>query len=205
MNLKIEKYEKVAKSLYRLYLDNGEVIDVYDEVILENNLLLKKELSSYLYNKILCESKLCEFYNACIKYISIRVRSTKEIIDYLKKKGVMEEDITYVVNKLNKNKFLDDNYFCECFIKDKLKFTSMGEYKILYELKRLGISSDIINNNYYLLDSDILKERIDKIIDKKIRSNHKLDNNKLRNKIYNSLVNLGYSSNLVTERLNKYF
>ena len=46
--MKIEKYEKIGTLKYRLYLDNGEVIDTYDDVILENELLLKKELDNFM-------------------------------------------------------------------------------------------------------------------------------------------------------------
>lgn len=205
MNLKIEKYEKIGQSKYRLYLSNGEVIDTYDEIILKNDLLLKKELDNYLYQKVLTDSKTQEHYNACIKYIAVRIRSTKEIIDYLKRKNVEEEDIYYIVEKLTKEKFLDDNHFCECFIKDKLRFTTMGEHKIIYELKKHNISSNIIENNCYLISNDILTEKIDKIITKQINSNRKLDKAKLRNKLYNHLLNAGYSSYLIVERLNNYF
>ena len=205
MNLKIEKYEKIGQSKYRLYLENGEVIDTYDEIILKNELLLKKELDSYLYNQILIESKIQELYNSCIKYISIRIRSTKEIRDYLKRKNTEEEDINYIIEKLLTNKFLDDSRFCQCFIKDKLKFTTMGEYKIIYELKKHNITQEIIDYHKDLFDRDILVDKIDKIITKQINSNRKLDNYKLRNKLYNHLLNLGYSSSLVIERLNNYF
>lgn len=205
MNLKIEKYEKIGKSKYRLYLNNGEVIDTYDEVILKNDLLLKKELDNYLYQKIIIESNIQEYYNACIKYIGVRIRSVKEIRDYLKRKNVIDEDIDYIVDKLEKEKYLDDNHFCECFIKDKLKFTTMGEYKIIYELKKHNISEKIINQNKHLISKDVLIEKIDKIITKQISSNHKLDKQKLRNKIYNHLLNLGYTSSLIVERLNIYF
>ena len=203
--MKIEKYEKIGQSKYRLYLDNGEVIDTYDEVILKNDLLLKKELDTYLYQKIITDSSIQEYYNASIKYISVRLRSTKEINDYLKRKNVSDEDIDYIIEKLTKEKFLDDSHFCECFIKDKLKFTTMGDYKIIYELKKHNISSNIIESKLYLIDEDVLTEKIDKIIVKQIKSNKKLDNKKLRNKLYNHLLNAGYSSNLVIERLNTYF
>lgn len=203
--MKIEKYEKIGQAKYRLYLSNGEVIDTYDEVILKNNLLLKKELDTYLYQKIQTESKLQEYYNACIKYISVRIRSTKEIIDYLKRKNVTEEDINYITTKLTKEKYLDDNYFCQCFIKDKLKFTSMGEYKIIYELKKHNINSSLIEQNQYLITKKIMIEKIDKIIQKKLETNHKLDKQKLRNKLYNQLLNSGYSSSLIVQRLNYYF
>ena len=205
MHMKIEKYEKIGQSKYRLYLSNGEVIDTYDEIILKHELLLKKELDSYLYQKIITESKIQESYNATIKYITTRIRSTKEIIDYLKRKNIEDEDIEYIIEKLTKEKFLNDNIFCECFIKDKLKFTTMGEHKIIYELKKHNISPQIIEQNKYLFTEEILIEKIDKIINKQIKSNHKLDNKKLRNKLYNHLLNSGYSSNLIIERLNNYF
>lgn len=205
MNLKIEKYKKIGQAKYRLYLSNGEVIDTYDEIILKNNLLLKKELDDYLYNQVVADSKLQEYYNACIKYITVRIRSTKEIRDYLKKKNVESEDIDYIIEKFTNEKFLDDNLFCECFIKDKLKFTTMGEHKIIFELKKHNISSDIIENNRYLMSDDVLREKIDKIITKQINSNRKLDNHKLRNKLYNNLLNAGYSSSLIVDRLNTHF
>ena len=205
MILIIEKYEKIGQSKYRLYLNNGEVIDTYDEVILKNELLIKKELDDYLYQQVLTESRIQEHYNACIKYISIRIRSTKEIIDYLKRKNVEVEDRDYIINKLTKEKFLNDNYFCECFIKDKLKFTTMGEYKILFELKKHNISPDIIEKNHYLINEEIMTEKIDKIITKQINSNRKLDKPKLRNKLYNHLLNAGYKSSLIVKSLNKYF
>lgn len=203
--MKIEKYEKIGKSKYRLYLDNGEVIDTYDDVILKNDLLLVKEISPTMYNVILQDSILQEGYNACCKYISVRIRSIKEISDYLLRKSFSSCDIDIIVDRLIKDKFLDDNHFCECFIKDKLRFTTMGEYKIINELKRHNISSDIINNNMFLLSSEVMKEKIEKIVDKKIASNRKLDASHLRNKLYHSLLNLGYSSSLIVEILDSKF
>ena len=76
--MKIDKYEKIGSSKYRLYLNNGEVIDTDDDVILKNDLLLKQELTTKEYSKILTETNIAELYNSCIKYITVRLRSTKE-------------------------------------------------------------------------------------------------------------------------------
>ena len=85
--MKIEKYEKIKDSQYRLYLDNGEIIDTYDDIILKHELLIKKEITPSIYNKITYDNKIQELCNICIKYISYRIRSTKEITDYLKRKN----------------------------------------------------------------------------------------------------------------------
>lgn len=203
--MKIEKYEKIGTLKYRLYLDNGEIIDTYDDVILENELLLKKELDAHLYNKILIDTNLQEYYNACVKYIQTRLRSTKEIDDYLKRKQVTEEDRIFIIEKLTKKGLLNDKYFTKCFINDKLKFTNMGEYRIINELKKLNISTPIIEENKYLFNKEIIQEKINKKIEKTIKSNHKLDNYKLRNKLYNSLLRDGYNPSQVISSLNQYF
>lgn len=203
--MKIEKYEKIGKGKYRLYLDNGEVLDTYDEVILKNNLLQQKIITPTVYTKILEESELQEHYNSCVKYITVRLRSTKEIEDYLKRKKVPSQSINTIICRLSNAQLLNDDYFCECFMKDKLRFTSMGEYRIINELKKHNISTEIIEKHHDIINEKIMREKIEKIIEKQIASNHKLIPSKLRNKLYNHLINLGYSSALVTELLNKKF
>ena len=203
MTMKIEKKKKIGSSKYRLYLNNGEVIDTYDDVILKNDLLLKQELTTKEYSKILTETNIAELYNSCIKYITVRLRSTKEIKDYLKRKKTEEEDINIIIKKLIDNKLLDDEHFTECFIKDKLNFTTMGEYKIINELKKHNIESNIVNKYSYLWDKEIMLPKIEKLVDKQINNNKKLDKYKLRNKIYYYLLNQGYSSDNIVEILNK--
>ena len=203
INLKISKYEKIGVDKYRIYLDNGEVIDTYDNVILANELLLKKEIDIDLYNKIINETNLEENFIACKKYIDYRLRSIKEIKDYLKKKNINDNDIEIIIDKLIDTKYLDDDNFCKCFIMDKLKFTNTGEYKIISELKRNEISSDIIDKYYYLIDNDVMNDRIINLINKNKKTSK--DMGKLRNKLYNNLVRLGYPIDLVISNLNRMF
>ena len=54
----------------------------------------------------------------------------------------------------------------------------------------------------YLLDDNIIYDKLSKLIDKQIKANHKLDNSKLRNKLYNNYLNLGYKSNMIVDILN---
>ena len=205
MNMKIDKYEKIGIDKYRLFLSNGEVIDTYDNVILDNELLLKKELDNYLYTKILTDTHIYDIYNMALKYIKVRLRSTKEIKDYLIRKKIESEDIDLVIDKLTKTNNLNDDYFSKCFIKDKFRFTSWGPYRIKQELKKLGIDDEIINKNINIITKEEIDEKINKLINKQINSNHnKLDDYKLKNKIYTNLVKLGYEASEVINILNNY-
>ena len=203
--MKIDKYERIGVGKYRIFLDNGEIIDTYDEVILRYDLLLKKEISPSIYSKIVRDTKLQEYYNLCDKYISYRIRSVKEIEDYLKKKNVGLEDIEEVVDALKRDQLLDDDHFAECFIKDKLSFTTMGNYKIINELQKQHISSDIIDKYSYLMDDDVMLSRIERLVNKKMLATGNLSGYKLRDKIYRYLIGQGYSSSLVVTVLNEKF
>ena len=84
--MKIEKYELNKKNNYNVYLSNGEVLELNEYVITQNELLIKKEIDKELYNKLQKDNKICELVNIGIKYINVRLRSIKEIKDYLSKK-----------------------------------------------------------------------------------------------------------------------
>ena len=202
--MEIVKYELTKKNIYNVYLSNGEVLELDESVITNNELLLKKRIDYDLYDKLKRDNKICILVNASIKYINVRLRSIKEIKDYLLKKEDDTDLIDEVISRLIKMGYLDDRRFTEAYIKDKLNFTSWGDYKIINELNKLGISSLDIEDNTDLLNDDILNERMRKIIDKDIRTNKKYSGLKLKNKIYNHLLTSGYSKEKVISLINSY-
>lgn len=202
--MQIIKYELVKKDKYNVYLSNGEVITLDERVITGNKLLLKKEIDCDLYDKINFDNGIYELIDICIKYISIRLRSIKEIEDYLYKRNVNNKDIDIVVSKLIKSGYLDDERFAKAYVKDKFQFTNKGDYKIRMELQQLGVSLDIINSNDMLFDDELIDNRIRKVIDKEIKINKKYNGVILRNRIYNRLLSQGYSKEKVISIINEY-
>ena len=202
--MKIEKYELTKKNIYNVYLSNGEVLELNGKVITDNELLIKKDIDNELYDKLKRDNTICMLMDTSVKYIDRRLRSINELRDYLKNK---EEDtiiIEEVIDKLINYKYLDDDRFTKAFIKDKLNFTNWGDYKIKNELKILGVNEEIIYNNISNIDDNIYYERINKIIDKDISINKKYSGIKLKNKIYNHLLTLGYSKEKVISIINNY-
>lgn len=202
--MKIEKYELTKKNSYNIYLSNGEVITLNERVITKNELLLRKEINSELYDKLKYENNIYDAIDKAIKYISVRLRSTKEIKDYLIKKGYSLDVVEAAIKELLNNKYLNDDIFTKAYIKDKLTFTSKGDYKIKMELVQLGIDNNIIESNIAMIDEDILINRIKKSIEKDIKTNKKYKGIVLKNKIYNHLITQGYSKEKVLNVINIY-
>lgn len=202
--MKIERYELVKNDKYNVFLSNGEVLTLPENVITENELLLKKELSQDLYEKVNRDSLIYDLVSVAIKYISIRLRSISEIKAYLSKKNSDKDLIESATKKLIALGYLDDERFTQAFIKDKLNFTTMGDYKIRMELQKLGVDSQIIESNISSIDDDVITQRMEKVIAKDLKTNKKLTGNNLKNKIYNHLLNQGYSKEKVITVINKY-
>ena len=202
--MQIVKYEFTKKNKYNVYLSNGEVLNLQEQVITENELLLKKEMSQELYNKLVRDNKIYELMEMAVKYISIRLRSIKEVKDYLLKKGGYNNEVEDAVQKLIESGYLDDDRFTKAFIKDKLKFTTIGDYKIKMQLNKLGVSTSIIEDNMNKIDEHIIEEKIKKIIEKDKKTNKKYSGQILKNKIYNHLLNQGYSQQKAITIINTY-
>lgn len=202
--MKIEKYKKIKDNKYKIYLSNNTTIDVYDEVIIKNNLLYKKDIDEVDLNKIESENIYQDIYNTAVKYIMVRLRSVNELRNYLLKKKYELDIVESIIIKLEKNGYLNDLIFTKAFINDKLNFTTMGKYKIKNELIKLKISPEIIENSLEEISEDKWIEKIDKLVSKYLKSNKKYSGNILRNKLYTYLVNLGHDTNLVIKSLNNY-
>ena len=201
--MKIVKYTRLASGKYKVLFDNKKELILYENVIIDTNLLYKKEITSEEYNNLVSLNNYQDIYNKVIKYIGIRLRSKKEITDYLKKMDLSTEVVDDILNKLITNKYIDDERFSQAYIKDKYNFSNNGPYKIINELVKLGIDKDIA----YTYTFDIItneEEKINKLINKYVKSDKKHDWYYLRNKIYNNLINLGYSKEIVINILNNY-
>ena len=201
--MKIVKYTRLASGKYKVLFDNKKELILYENVIIDTNLLYKKEITSEEYNNLVSLNNYQDIYNKVIKYIGIRLRSKKEITDYLKKMDLSIEVVDDILNKLITNKYIDDERFSQAYIKDKYNFSNNGPYKIINELVKLGIDKDMA----YTYTFDIItneEEKINKLLNKYVKSDKKHDWYYLRNKIYNNLINLGYSKEIVINILNNY-
>ena len=188
--MKINKFKKVGLNKYKIYSDNG-VLTIYEDVILKYNLLYKKEIDDTLLEKINMDNYKASIYDSALKYIGVRMRSEKEVNEYLLKKGFSLKDIDNTIEKLLSNGLLNDTNFAKSYIKDKIKC----------ELIKLGVEESIIDTLLKEIDNKLLNDKLCKIIDKEIKLNSKLPIIKLKNKIINRCINLGYQMDSINEIL----
>ena len=201
--MKINKFIKDKNNKYKIIIDDEEY-KLYEDTIIDYNLLTKKDITQKELNDILvADSKLTAYYDS-IKYINIRIRSEKEIREYLKKKDISNDVIDKTVNLLYENNFLNEELYLKSYINDKINLSSDGPLKIKRDLINLGLNSNDIDDYLDNIDNNIWLDRIDNIVSKKINSNSKYSSYNLKAKLLLYLTNLGYNKEDVSSIISKY-
>lgn len=190
--MRINKIIKIKDNKYKIYIDGNSII-TYDNVILENDLLYKKNIDNILYNKILSATNYYDIYNKVVKYILKRKRSEKEINIYLNKYNISIDEKNKIIKKLKDIKLINDIEYCKSYINDKIYLSKDGINKIKEDLLKENISIEIIEKELKNIDKEVFENRLEKLIIKKIKSNKKYSNNYLKQKILNEMINLGYN------------
>jgi len=113
-------------TLVRLRLTEGQAIDAegIQEIVVADN-----------------ESKA---FDAALRYLKVRDRSTSEIRKRLGEKGYDEQAVTYTVNRLAELGYVDDTRFAQSWIRRAMGQQPMGRRKLESDLLQKGIDRSIV-------------------------------------------------------------
>lgn len=197
-NMNINKIIKLKNNKYKILIDD-EFITTYDNVILENELLYKKKLDKELYNKIKKDTEYYDIYDKVVKHILKKRRSEKEVKCYIEKYTTNKNYVENIINKLKNINLINDLEYCKSFINDRVYLSKNGINKIKNDLLNQDIPLEIIEQELKNIDINIINQRLEKIIIKKINNNKKYSFNQLKQKILNELIILGYDKKMILE------
>ncbi len=136
------------------------------------------------------EIQLSKAYNNCLRFLGPRARSIKETKDYLKRKKFASLTINKTINKLLKEKLLDDRSFACLFVENRERFRPRSKFALSFELKQKGVDEIIID--YAVKDIDDLKSAWT-AVKPKLCIWQNLEDQKFKKKIFNYLKNRGFS------------
>ena len=181
------------KSYVRIHLDDGR-----DYWIQKNDFPLTEFYEGDTYDKtqFLKKISICQYpraLNYAVSLLARRPYSKKEILFRLVRRRYTEEVADLVVYKLQKEGLLDDESFCEQWIRFRLD-RRYGPDVIKRELKMKGISEEVILNVFRKFDSETELDNAVILAKKVLKHVCSVDDKrKIRHKAVTSLVRKGYS------------
>ncbi len=200
--MKIEKFKKRPNGLYTIYLDNFNTYDFYEEIILKYELLLTKTIEEDELNKIIEDNKNYESYYDALKTLKRVIKTKEEIRKLLTDKKYSKESINFAITTLEKQGYINDKNYSKSYIHNSIITTNKGPKKIEEELIKKGVVFDDYNEALEEYNTSLEKEKIEKLISKKIKSNHNKSAKVLKQKLQIDLINNGFSKDIIKEELN---
>jgi len=197
VEVKAIKSNKSQFSL-ELLVDNQTVeYDVSDEIILEFRLVKGKQIDEETY-LALKENILHDRYRQkLLHYATYKPRTIKEARDYLSQFDIPEKAKAKYIQKLMDGKILDDDIYVKNYIDEYSHFRLIGPRKIEFDLIGKGIDRQKVNQMMGLYSTKLMKENIEKLIEKKLKSSKNKPLNKIKQTIKAYVVNKGYDYDLV--------
>ena len=119
----------------------------------------------------------------------------------MKKKEIKNQE--ELINKLKSSNLINDELYAKAYIHDRISFSNDGINKIKKELVNQEIDEDIIENELNKIDRKDQKEKLEKLIIKKLNTNTKYSDKIMKQKITNYFINLGYDKEEINEILNR--
>ena len=190
--MKITSIKLNKNGKYVVTIDN-EKYNLYQDTILKYLLFSKKEIDKTLFENIIKDNNFYDAYYKIIKFVSIRLRTENEIRKKLNTLFILKKDQDKIIDKLKEQGYLNDELYIKSYINDKINLSLEGPEKVKRDLLKNGFKEEDILKYLCLFDS-INEERINKIINKKLKANHKLSKRMFITKVGNDLRNLGYTN-----------
>ena len=199
--MNINQFKKNKDGSYTLCLENGKTYTVYQEVILKYDLLLSKKIDEQVLSSIKKDNDFWKTYYDALDLIKKKARCIKEIKDVLTEKGYLKENVDEAVQKLVDQHYLDDQSYADSYLNHQIQSTSYGPYKIKNILLEKGVSLEIAEKTveYYPRESEL--DKVEKRVQKMIRSNHTKSTTFLKQKIKDTLLKDGFSPDVIQEKL----
>ena len=147
--MKIESYKKLKNGKYEVKFENDTKILLYEDAILDAELLRKKEISENELNRIVALNERYEVYNKSIKFLSVKMRCEKEIKSKTTLKYTDEKNAKLVYDSLEvDNEGFVQSVLDEDVINFKIESDKLGSF--------LATADDLIASE--ILAEEIIKK-----------------------------------------------
>lgn len=126
-------------------------------------------------------------------------RARSDALRLMRGWGLSEADAQRVLARLTAERFIDDRRYAEAFVREKLRLSSWGTYKIRAALRRKGIDREVIDTALAQADGPEMAARLEKQLRRKALSLRGAAPHELRTKLIRYGLSLGYDYAAVSE------
>jgi len=188
-----------------IQFNDGSSILVDYKIVTDAGLRKNDVIDESKKNELLILNEKLKIKEAALKLISRRLHSKYELINKLLKKKFDKKLINDAIEELISKHYLNDYEFCKAYAEERFYRKKIGINKIKAELIKKGIERKIIEDVLCLIDDNSSFDTAYELAKKKLSSYQfkKLDNQKIKQKLFSFLLSRGYQSEIIFKVMDK--
>ena len=132
-----------------------------------------------------------EALNRVASYCSAAEHCRAEVNEKLQRWGIAYETIARILERLETEKYIDDERFCRAFVNDKFRFAKWGKMKIAQGLY-MKIPSDVAWRHLNEIDDEEYLSILRDLLASKRKSIHAKDDYELNGKLMRFAMSRGF-------------
>ncbi len=197
----ITEIKKIGKGeRYSIFVDGVFNCTLQAEILVKEKLKTGEDISEERLTSIKLENGRIAAFSQAISYLEKFLRTEKQLREYLKEKGYLDESIDEAIEKLKEYGYINDELFAESYIRTYQN--KKGKKKLKFELMQKGVDGEVVSQKLdELLDDDASFDCCLTML-KKYLKNKPVDK-KLRAKAFNHLASKGFESSIILKALNE--
>lgn len=137
-------------------------------------------------------------------YCSSSEHCLSEVSQKLSDWGIEQNTVKRILQYLTKERYIDENRYCRCFVNDKLQYNKWGRNKIAQALWQKKISQEMID--YYLkhIDNETYLNLLKEVITNKKKSTKAQNDYELNGKLIRFALSRGFEMEYIRQCLDSY-
>jgi regulatory protein len=185
-------FQKHNKDRVNVYLDGAYAFGL--TAVKAARLHNGQVLSAARIDALKAQDQQDQAFDRAVRFLSYRPRSRVEIERHLRRKGPGDAVLANVMDRLEQSGYLDDEAFARFWVDDRQRFRPRGQRALGYELRRKGVSSQIIATVLDQLDED---KAAWQAIEGRLSRWNDLTNEQLRRKVTAFLQRRGFDYEVI--------
>ncbi|MCB8994104.1 MAG: RecX family transcriptional regulator [Bacteroidales bacterium] len=146
------------------------------------------------------EEALSRLQNLC----SAREKCSSDILNKLRQWKIPDETAAVILEKLKKDKFVDDLRYAGFFVRDKQKFNKWGRDKIRFALMHKQLPKDIIEEVMGNLPAETYESSLRELLKKKSGELEKYNAYERKNRLIRFALQRGFDYDLIFRIVDDY-
>lgn len=188
------EYQKKDKNRVNVFIDGDFFCGANLDMVVVLRLYNNREMTDDEIAELKRQSVEKDMYGKALEYALGGMKTKRQISEYLWKKEIKSDDRNTILEKLEKNGYINDELYARTYVAQK--GAKLGKRMIRAKLMQKGISGEIIDSVIIEVDSDDQDDRAIEVAEKYMRN--KEGNFENYGKLYRYLAGKGFESQSIS-------